>query len=354
MITEDSFSKDHIMSIYSSSHRDPGLIERSIFAFGLLEALCKVGMDFIFKGGSSILLLLEHPMRLSTDIDILVEPGTDIDSYIEMVSGIFPFLSYREVIRKGKNNIIKRHFKFTYESPVSNEPLFILLDVVFDESHYPVTIKKEIQNDILLTNGENLTVRVPSIDCLLGDKLTALAPHTTGIPLRQGKDMEVMKQFYDISTLISRFEDFSTVRKTYFSVSQAEISYRGIPDITPVDALDDTIKTCVCILSRGKLFREDYTNYLQGTRDVVQHVFGERFSFESAWMMAPRIMYLCSCLKTGNVFEPITNPEVYNNMRFEDETLSVLKGIRKSNPVGYAYLIKADSQLTKTRVPGQA
>ncbi len=28
------------------------------------------------------MLLLEHPMRLSTDIDIIVTPGTDVDEYI--------------------------------------------------------------------------------------------------------------------------------------------------------------------------------------------------------------------------------------------------------------------------------
>ena len=65
------------------------------------------------------MLLLEHPMRLSTDIDILVEPGTDIDFYIKKVSGIFPFLNFDEVFREGKNNIIKRHFKLAYESPVN-------------------------------------------------------------------------------------------------------------------------------------------------------------------------------------------------------------------------------------------
>ena len=214
MIARDSFSKDHIMTIHAESHRDPGLIERSIFAFGLLEALRLVGMDFICKGGSSILLLLEHPMRLSTDIDILVKPGTDIDSYIGKVSGIFPFISYNEVFREGKNSIIKRHFKFTYESPVNKGPLFILLDVVFDESHYPELIEKEIKNDLLLTDGENLSVIVPTADCLVGDKLTALAPHTTGIRLGEGKDMEVMKQFYDINTLIGRMENHNTVRET--------------------------------------------------------------------------------------------------------------------------------------------
>ena len=48
---------------------------------------------------------------------------------------------------------------------------------------------------------ENLIVDLPSVNCILADKLIAFAPHTTGIPLNIGKDMEVMKQFYDVSSL---------------------------------------------------------------------------------------------------------------------------------------------------------
>lgn len=46
-------------------------------------------------------------MRLSTDIDIIVEPGTEVDVYLEKAAKIFPFKAYEEQIRKGKNNIEK-------------------------------------------------------------------------------------------------------------------------------------------------------------------------------------------------------------------------------------------------------
>ena len=75
-------------------------------------------MDFTFKGGTSLLLLLPSPKRLSTDIDIVVDPDTDIGMYIEKASGIFPFTAMEEQSRVGKNNIAKRHFKFTYYSPI--------------------------------------------------------------------------------------------------------------------------------------------------------------------------------------------------------------------------------------------
>ena len=42
MITRENYSVEHIMDLYKSSKRDPNLIERVLFAFGLLEALRKV------------------------------------------------------------------------------------------------------------------------------------------------------------------------------------------------------------------------------------------------------------------------------------------------------------------------
>ena len=54
------------------------------------------------------MLLLKHPMRLSTDIDIIVKPGTPIESYIQEASKIFPFKAQEEQVRIGRNNIEKR------------------------------------------------------------------------------------------------------------------------------------------------------------------------------------------------------------------------------------------------------
>ena len=110
MILRDNYSPKHIKELQTASRGDPALIERTLYAFGLLEALCKVGMDFIFKGGTSLLLLLPHPKRLSTDIDIIVEPGTDVDAFIDAADKIFPFKSMEEQLRHSRSDIEKRHF----------------------------------------------------------------------------------------------------------------------------------------------------------------------------------------------------------------------------------------------------
>ena len=54
--------------------RDKALMEKTIRAFSLLEALARSGCPFLFKGGSSLMLHLNTSKRLSIDIDIICPP----------------------------------------------------------------------------------------------------------------------------------------------------------------------------------------------------------------------------------------------------------------------------------------
>lgn len=83
MLLRENYTKEHIARLREQTGADPSILERTIFAVGLLEAIRSVGMPFIFKGGTSLLVLLDHPRRLSTDIDIIVDKGTDVDDYIK-------------------------------------------------------------------------------------------------------------------------------------------------------------------------------------------------------------------------------------------------------------------------------
>lgn len=50
MIDKSIFSKDYINQKRIELKCDPTILERTIFAFGLLEAMVKSGAEFIFKG----------------------------------------------------------------------------------------------------------------------------------------------------------------------------------------------------------------------------------------------------------------------------------------------------------------
>ena len=98
-------------------------------------------------------------------------------------------------------------------------------------------LEKEIKNELLLLEGEPLKVKIPSINCILGDKLTAFAPHTTGILLNTGKYMEIMKQMYDVCTLMDEFDGYQEMNKTYWRIAEQEIAYRG-----KAGTIDDVLK----------------------------------------------------------------------------------------------------------------
>ena len=71
---------------------DPVLLEKTIHAFALLDALAVRGLEFVFKGGTSLLLRLPRIQRLSIDVDIFCqEPAEKLDRLLAEISKIPPF-----------------------------------------------------------------------------------------------------------------------------------------------------------------------------------------------------------------------------------------------------------------------
>ncbi len=338
MINKDSFSMEHIESIVRNKKVDIVLLERSIYAFGLLEALVRVGLPFIFKGGTSLMLLLDKPRRLSTDIDIIVKPGTDVESFIKSASKIIPFKDYQKQIRKGKNNIEKTHYKFLYDSPANKREFYILLDILFEENNYEHLIQQDIKNEILLTEAPYLQVTLPSTDCILGDKLTAFAPHTTGIRFGEDKDLEIIKQMYDVACLFDAQSNFEDVYKTYLKTVGTEIEYRGI-DITPEDALLDTIDSAACIVGRGKIGTE-YELYSNVMKNLSNHIYDGKFSGEVAAVLACKVMYMAACVLKKQKPIAINNPNDYLSESIGHSKYGKLSFIRKYDAEAYAYVVE--------------
>lgn len=344
MIKRESFSKEHIQNLVLQSGRDPIILERTVYAFGLLEALARVGMPFVFKGGTCLMLLLEKPQRLSTDIDIIVEPGTDLQEYLDKAAEIFPFKCVDEQERKGKNGIVKRHFKFTYDSPTYQRDFYILLDVLFEHQQYETLIRREIRNDLLSTEPNYLSVLIPDENSILADKMTAFAPHTTGILLGGDKDMEVMKQMYDVSSLLDVFSDFTAVQKTYRRIVQDEIAYRGISQ-TAEDCLRDTFDAALCVACKGIYKPDEFKLYLSAVRSLRNHIFAENYSIEKAAPRAAKVMYMAACMLSGTPYEKVEDFRQYIDQQASDSRLKPLKYLRKAAPEAYAYVIKTDKLL---------
>ncbi len=341
MLKKENFTLEHVNALRERYQRDPLLLERTVYACGLLEALARVGLPFVFKGGTCLMFLIKTPRRLSTDIDIVVAPGTEVESFIEKAQGIFPFVTSIEQIRQRRGVIEKRHFKFSYDSPVMGRSSYILLDILFEDTHYANIVERPIESDLLLAEGESLKVRIPNVDSILGDKLTAFAPHTIGIPLGMDKDMEIIKQFFDVAMLLDSMEDFSAVRKTYYAVASREIAYRGLA-VSPEETLADTYESALCIATRGRTSPGDYRAYVRGCRSVSGHVFSENYSTEVAALQAVKVMYAVQCLIMSRSFVSVSDPDQYFDAKLSHPEILKLRNFRDRSREAFAYLVLLD------------
>jgi predicted nucleotidyltransferase component of viral defense system len=136
--------------------KDPAIMESMIYALYLLEQLKLTELDFIFKGGTSLILILEQPKRFSVDIDIIVSPKTtkeELEKYLSKIVGSSAFTLMRlDERRSYKEGVPKAHYIFNFQSSVptknkdgivlNNPEREILLDVLFAENYYPTLVEQ--------------------------------------------------------------------------------------------------------------------------------------------------------------------------------------------------------------------
>lgn len=343
MIKQETFSLENIKRIQKEYGVDPELAQRAIFALGLVESLLKVKTQFIFKGGSSLMLLFDIPKRLSTDVDIIVDENYDIDGCINKASNIFPFISVEESIRLTAKNISKKHYRFTYLSPIRGKEITVILDVLFAKDCYAKTISKPINNVFLINDGDDYIVKIPSIESILGDKLTAFAPHTIGIRFNNDsfsndKRLEVIKQFYDVSLLFDVAKNYEEVQNTYHAIAEQEIKYRNL-NITPNECLMDSFNSALSLLSFGKFYKDDYQQLLEGINRIKTHIVGNKLSMHYIPAFASKIMLLSACLiKDINPF----SIKIEHKEMLKDSPYNQINFLLKiSNQEAYDYAVTA-------------
>lgn len=325
--------------------RDIALVEKTIRAFSLLEALVRSGCPFLFKGGTSLMLHLNSAKRLSIDIDIICPPGTHMEDYLEQYAEEYGFGEVKLVERISRTDIPKQHAKFFYQVayPTGGSQDKILLDVLFEETHYHKVVTLPIESRFLKQEGEPIRVNLPSIEDLLGDKLTAFAPHTTGIPYFKGEkncSMEINKQLYDIASLFDKTDDLSIAIATFKKFAAVELEYRGQSSSTIQIVLDDIYDTALCIILRGQKNPEEFKLLQDGINRVKSFIHSGAYTIEGAILNASKAAYLSKLIEKG-----ITEVVHYNAAKIAelaDATIGLpwptkLNKLKKTNTEAFFY-----------------
>lgn len=185
MINNETHTIDWILNLKSKLGRriDPKLIEKVIWAITLLEQLKINELNFTFKGGTALLLATEEPKRFSIDIDIITEHSEkEIIAVLQKIVDEKIFLDWEDDNdRKHTPDAPIGHFKAYYKSAVDGKIEPILLDLLYTSNPYPKIQELPIKHNWLSSSGEDTIIVMPTFDAILGDKLTAFAPKTTGI-----------------------------------------------------------------------------------------------------------------------------------------------------------------------------
>ena len=298
---------------------DPVLLEKTIHAFALLDALATRGLEFVFKGGTSLLLRLPRIRRLSIDVDIFCHESPEkLDRLLAEVSRTPPFTGMTEDDRGEHRIPARRHFKFSYTPlDVKNPAPFVLLDVVHERNVYPQMERVPLRT--LFVEGD-CALFVPTIEGLLGDKLTAFGPNTTGVALNEKYTMQFMKQVFDIGELFDAASDVGAVRAAYNQVFAAENGYRGGRFTTEM-ALEDAFNTAYRIAQVGfAAAPKDGRDALldAGRKQIESHLVGVKFRREEMKTAAAKAALLTSVLRAG------TSP-AFAVLRYDDTKLAGLK-----------------------------
>jgi Nucleotidyl transferase AbiEii toxin, Type IV TA system len=322
MIDIKSLSADWLADKKNKYKKDPTIMESMIYALYLLKQLKLTGLDFIFKGGTSLVLLMEQPKRFSVDIDVIINPSINrqkLEEYLSKIIETSAFLKMElDERRSYKKGIQKAHYKFIFKSnsttinkdgvKISNVEREILLDVLFAENPYPQLVNRPIATEWLIQQNEPLMVGTPDINSITGDKLTAFAPNTTGILYGVGKEKEIIKQLFDVGCLFDLITDVGILKKSFLESAKREILYRPQKKINTVnEVLRDIVDTAFLIAKKDILTdhsdKAKFDEISRGINQFGHFVFMERFGVLQAQVASSKAAYLAAIILTDSMDE---------------------------------------------------
>lgn len=341
MIQESCTSNEWITEIARTKKVDKELVQKLIRALMLVEGLSESTLKFVFKGGTALMLLLNSTKRLSIDIDIII--SGQIENLKEELSEIAAkkkFTRAEEQHRNAYSGIEKAHYKFYFPNSLkANDEEFVLLDILFEDIHYNNLVSTPILSTFVTHEGEIIQTTTPDFNNIMGDKLTAFAPNTTGIPYYKGEKtmgQEIIKQLYDIGNIFDRIDDVAVVSSVFSDFALVELQYRNMGEDVNI-VLEDIIENCLTISLRQPVGNANFEVLLSGLKQITSYIFSETYHIEKAIVHAARTAYLVSLMQTGAAIERYSIKTNMTTWQIEQPNNTKLNKLKKTNPEAFYY-----------------
>ncbi len=274
-----------------------------------------------------------EPKRFSIDVDVVTKAERKkVEKALDHVIEKSIFKRWElDTKRSYKGTIPKAHYELYFDSQIADVERNLIFDVLYEEHGYAQTQIISIQSLLVVSDGEERTVETPTIDAITGDKLTAFAPTTIGVPYGSRKEMEIIKQLFDIGRLFDYIRDFKVLRDSFMAIAEKEMKYKN-PDLLLDHVIQDIIDTSFLIGVRGRMDgkEKEYAEITQGIRGFDSFLFNEIYRIDQAILSSAKAAYLAALIKSNG-----NKPKFYNdgidlkNYLFESSPHNRLNPLRK-------------------------
>jgi hypothetical protein len=282
------------------------LAEQAVHCLELVAELVAAGLSFQFKGGNSLLLVLDAPRRFSIDVDIATnESAQRIELCIEKAiatNGIF--LKWTKRQHKTKPWLpLSSYYCFYNSHYVSSDEAFIMLDAQLTRSPYATRFVPIRCGELFKSDYQ---AEIPLTSSIIGDKLLTLGPRTLGIPVCKGKDAQRLKHVFDVSLLLSTMPSLREIRKSLFACMAHENDLQK-KSLTAAEVLADTVAFCRTVRDFSAMPLPDKAmdpaliENITGLPGFAGHLFSKNYNWETLKKDMARVAFVMTAACTERV-----------------------------------------------------
>ncbi len=298
------FEKGHIQSSRFAASAE--LAEQAVYCLELVAELVDVGLPFQFKGGNSLLLILDKPARFSIDVDIATdEPRERVEEALDaLVTAHGRFVRWEKRQHRTKPWLpIASYYCWYHSCITSPREQSVMLDVQLRRSPY-VTASVPVVCGRLYRSAKAVETPVPS--SIISDKLLTIGPYTLGIPIGKGKEAQRLKHVFDIARLSETRPHLDEMRRTFSACLAQENSIQDNKQ-SETAVLEDTLRFCGSVRAHTRAPADEETlspvlrENVRGLQSFAGHLFESDYNWSRLQLDCARAALCISAINVDTV-----------------------------------------------------